>query len=164
MNHSLKRISAFFLLLTSCMPFLFTLFFLVKQQIIRHEMKEKLEKEISHTIVVPKNEVVWVRYQKEISIDAKLFDVKSFSEENGLCFFVGLFDAEESSLTDLLEKETDEKNETQCSQLFKWLQSPCTGLSFEPVRLIDHNKDHNFPILLNISSPFLSIPTPPPQA
>ena len=164
MNHSLRKISAFFLLLTGCMPFLFTVFFLSKQQVIRHQMKEILEKEISHTIVIPRSEVVWVRYNEEISINAKLFDVKSFSEKNGLCFFIGLFDAEETSLNYLLEKETDDQNETQCSDLFKWLQSPCTSLSFESISLIDYNKNYSFPILLNISSPFLSIPTPPPQA
>jgi len=146
------------------MPFLFTVFFLARQQVIRHQMKEMLEKEISHTIIIPKDEVVWVRYNEEISIDAKLFDVKSFSEKNGIYFFNGLFDADEASLNDLLEKETDNKNETQCSQLFQWLQSPCTGSTFELFELIDHYKIHSFPILLDISSPFLRIPTPPPQA
>src|SRR5215204_4648800 len=100
MNPSLKKISAFFLLLTGAMPLLFTLFFLVKQQVIRYTMKEKLEKELLHTITVSKDEVVWAIYNKEIIVGDKLFDVKSFSEEGGLYFFIGLFDAEETALND----------------------------------------------------------------
>ena len=146
------------------MPHLFTLFFLVKQQIIRHEMKEKLEKEFLQTIVVPKKEVTWVKYNKEIKIEDNLFDVKSFSEKNGLCFFIGLFDAEETALNDLLEKDADDKTENELMQLFQWLQSPCTALSIDTPLITNYSKPTFFPILLHISSPFRNIPTPPPQS
>ena len=163
MKSLLKKITAFFLLLVGAMPFLFTLFFLCKQQIIRHEMKEKLEEELLHTISVPKDEVVWVKYSQEIIVEDKMFDIKSFSEKNGVYFFIGLFDAEETSLNDFLEKETDNNNENDLSQLFQWLQSPCTSLAFDSYLISDHSKISSFPILQNISSPFINILTPPPQ-
>src|SRR6188768_3215894 len=165
MNASLKKISAFFLLLTGAIPLLFTLFFLVKQQMIRYEMKEKLEKERLHTITVPREEVIWVKYNKEIIVGDKLFDVKSSSEKDGLCFFIGLFDAEETALNDLLEKDTDDKNENELlGQLFQCLQSPCIQVSFGLGTITGQNNTCLFPILLHISSPFINIPTPPPQA
>ena len=164
MRPLLKKLTAFFLLLVGAMPFLFTLFFLCKQQIIRHEMKEKLEEELLHTISLPKDEVVWVKYDQEIIVGDKMFDIKSFSEKNGVYFFIGLFDAEETALNDFLEKETDDKNENALSQLFQWLQAPCTSLAFDPCVIIDHTKISCFPILQHISSPFINILTPPPQA
>src|SRR6188474_189825 len=90
MTALLKKISAFFLLLTGAIPLLFTLFFLVKQQMIRYEMKEKLEKEFLHTITVPREEVTWVKYNKEIIVGDKLFDVNSFSEKM-VCIFLLVF-------------------------------------------------------------------------
>lgn len=165
MNASLKKISAFFLLLTGAIPLLFTLFFLVKQQFIRYTMKEKLEKEFLHTITVPKEEVTWVNYNKEITVGDKLFDVKSFSEKDGLCVFIGLYDAEETALNDLLEKDTDDKNEQELlGQLFQCLQSPCINISLDTGIIADQKNTCSFPILLHISSPFINIPTPPPQA
>jgi len=146
------------------MPVLFTLFFLINQQIIRHQMKEKLEKEFLHTITVSSNEMVWVKYYKEIIVGDKLFDVKSFSEKDGLYFLVGLFDAEEAALNDLLEKETDDKDHNELAQLFQCLQYPCLNLSFDYFTIAAQRIIFCFPILLHIPSPFINIPTPPPQA
>lgn len=146
------------------MPLLFTIFFLIKQQIIRHEMKERLEKEMPHTIVIPKEEVIWFKYNKEIRVGDKLFDVKSYSESNGLVSFIGLYDTEETALNDLMEKNTDEKKGNDLTQLFQWLQSPCVNLAFDSGIANINIKAISFPILLNISSPFINIPTPPPQS
>ena len=162
MKPLLKKITAFFLLFVGAMPFLFTLFFLCKQQIIRHEMKEKLEEELLHTISIHKDEVVWVKYNREIIVGNKMFDIKSFSEKNDVYSFTGLFDAEETALNNLLEKETGDKNDLY--QLFQWLQSPCTNLAFDIYVIDDHKKISCFPILQHISSPFINILTPPPQA
>ena len=128
-------------------------------------MKEKLENEFLHTITVPKENVTWVKYNKEIIVEDKLFDVNSFSEKDGLYFFIGLFDAEETALNDFLEKDTDDKNENELlGQLFQCLQSPCVSVSFDQGIIADQNNTCFFPILLHIPSPFINITTPPPQA
>ena len=164
MKKTFKKITVISFLLIGAMPLLFTLFFLIKQQSIRYAMKEKLEKEFLHTITVPRNEVMWVKYNKEINVGDKLFDVKSFSEKDGFYFFVGLFDTEETALNDLLAKDTDDKNENELlAQLFHWLQSPGINLSFDQGITTGQNNTYPFPILLHISSPFINIPTPPPQ-
>jgi hypothetical protein len=163
MRISVKKISAIFMLLTGAMPLFFTLFFLIKQQLIRHEMKERLENEMLHTIAVPKEEVQWVKYNKEIRVGDKIFDIKCSSEKNGLVFFVGLFDAEETALNDLMEKDTDEKNENDLVHLLPLLQSPCLSVFFDQGLIISNEKIFSFPIILSVPSPFINIPTPPPQ-
>jgi hypothetical protein len=163
MRTPVKKISPIFLLLTGAMPLFFTLFFIIKQQLIRHKMKDKLENEMLHTIAVSKNEVQWVKYNKEIRVGDKLFDIKSFSEKNGLIYFIGLFDDEETALNDLMERDTDEKNKNHVTQLFHWLQTPCLNVFFDPGIIHTIKKVFSFPILLNISPPFLNILTPPPQ-
>ena len=145
MRTTLKKISAFFLLLTGAIPLLFTLFFLVKQQMIRFEMKEKLEKEFLHTICVPREEVTWVDYNKEIIVGDKMFDVKSFTEKDGLYFFMGLFDSEETALNDLLEKDRGDKNEDELmGQLFQCLQSPCINVAFDQAIIANQNNTYIF--------------------
>ena len=147
------------------MPLLFALFFLVKQQAIRYEMKERLEKERLHTITVRQDKVVWAKYNKEIIVEGKMFDIKSYSIKDSICFFTGLFDEEETALNDLLEKKTDDKHENELlAQLFQWLQSPCISLSFDEEALISQKNENCFPILHNITFPFINILTPPPQA
>jgi hypothetical protein len=145
------------------MPFIFTLFFLVKQQIIRHEMKESLEKEFLHTIAIPKDGVMWVKYNKEIRVENKLFDVESFSEKGDMYIFEGLFDEEETALNNLLEQNTQTENENELAQLFHMLQSLCTDLSSDQSIITNTSNNFGFPILLNISSPFIGLLTPPPQ-
>jgi hypothetical protein len=147
------------------MPLLFALFFLVKQQTIRHEMKERLERELLHTIAVPQDKVVWAKYNKEIIVEGKMFDVESYSIKDSVCVFTGLFDEEETALNDLLEKKTNDKNENELlAQLFQWLQSPCISLSFHEEVAVNKNNETCFPVLHHISFPYINIPTPPPQA
>jgi hypothetical protein len=166
MKRFLKKITAFTFLLTGFMPVLFTLFFLYKQQLIRYEMKEKLERQMLHTVIVPRADVVWVKYKKEIRIHGKMFDVKSFTVKNGQYIFIGLYDDEETALNNYFEKSTDQKNERGfyiLSALFKMLQSIYPGDSSDI--LISNNISKAYcPLnLQHISFPFRNILTPPPQ-
>lgn len=148
------------------MPVLFAVFFLYKQQRIRHEMKEKLEEEMLHTIVVPAKQFLWVKYNKEIRVGDKMFDIKSMRVEKDNYIFTGLYDEEETALNNYFENQTDQKSERGnqlLSSLFQLLQSafieeetnsPVTDFSiceYSPL------------ILQHITSPFENILTPPPQ-
>lgn len=167
MKQPLKKIVAFVFLFAGFMPVLFTLLFLYKQQLIRHEMKEKLEEKILHTIIVPEAEVQWVKYKKEIRFGDKMFDIKSFTIKNGQYSFTGLYDDEETALNNNFEKNTEQQNERGyqvLSTLFQLLQSmypgdPCETLAFENIPQVFRPL-----ILQRISSPFKNILTPPPQA
>ena len=166
MKHLLKKIAAFLFLLAGFMPVMFTLFFLYKQQLIRHEMKEKLELEMLHTIIVPEAEVKWVKYKKEIRVTGKMFDVKSFTVKKDQYIFKGLYDDEETVLNNYFERSTDQKDERVfhiLSTLFKILQSIYPGDPDELVISKNIAKEY-FPLILqHISSPHINILTPPPQ-
>lgn len=114
------------MLLAGSLPVLFTLFFLFKQQVIQHMMKERLEQQHLHTITLPESEVQWVKQKKEILVQDKMFDIKSYTKIDGQYFFTGLFDEEETSLNKILEKDFDRKNESGNQlivQLFQLLQA-----------------------------------------
>ena len=167
MKQFLKKIIAFSFLLAGFMPVLFTLFFLYKQQLIRHEMKEKLERQMLHTVIVSRADVVWVKYKKEIHIHDKMFDVKSFIIKNDQYVFTGLYDEEETALNSYFEKNTKQKNERGCqvlSAFFQLLQSIYPGDSDEILISKNISKVYCPLILQHISSPFINILTPPPQA
>ena len=166
MKNPFNKILSFALLLTACMPVVFTLFFFLKQQAIRHTMKEKLEQGFLHTITIPAENVVWVKYKKEISIGNKLFDVKSFSIENNQYVFTGLFDEDETALNNYFEKSIDHKNERGNQllvQLFQWLQSACPDSPADFPLITEGTHIHCNLIPSYIPFPVKIILTPPPQ-
>lgn len=148
------------------MPLLFTLFFLFKQQLIRHEMKEKLEEEMLHTVVVPAKQLIWVKYKKEIHVDGKMFDIKSMRIENDNYIFTGLYDDEETALNNYFENHTNQENESGNQLLlsiFQLLQS--SFIEDEISSLVTVIAVDKYPMftLQHISFPFKNILTPPPQ-
>ena len=161
-----KKISSLFFILLGFTPLLFVLLFSIKQQSIRHHMKERMEKQLLHTITLANTEIQWVKQGKEIWVHGKMFDIKSIEYKNGMTTFHGLYDDDET----LLNKNFNEgwkKNMAQQNQLlvqfFQCLQSyyhhPATDFA-----LIPGNQHHlvllSFPALL---SQFKTIPTPPPK-
>lgn len=165
MRHLLKKIIAVFFLLAGFMPVLITLLFLYKQQLIRHEMKEKLEKSLLQTIVINEKNVVWMD-DHEIWVNEHMFDIHTKKLENGIYTFTGLYDEQE---TDLVKKhkETTEKNNEEhklLSSLFQLLQN--TFLEDVPSSIIrDLIRTEYCPLILHYKpSPFKAILTPPPQS
>ena len=148
------------------MPVVLTFFFLYKQQVIRHEMKEKLEKELLSTITIAKKDVIWVKYKKEIMTDGRMFDVESYTETNGLVTFTGLYDDDETALNKSLEKNIDKKKNRDhqlLTRLFQVLHSFYYNQTEDPVRAASNRTVYNNHTLQNISFPFINILTPPPR-
>jgi hypothetical protein len=79
-------------------PVFIAVFFLVQQNVIRHEMKEKLEQEALQTLRFPEKNLSWIEKGKEMIVDGKLFDVKTFKNTDGFIEVTGLFDEMELSL------------------------------------------------------------------
>lgn len=130
-------------------------------------MKEKLERQMLHTITVSKTDVVWVKYKKEIRIHNKMFDIESFTIKNDQYIFTGLYDEEETALNNYLEKNTEQKNEREyqvLSSLFQLLQSLYPENFDEILTSATISKAYCPLILQHTSSPFINILTPPPQA
>ncbi len=130
-------------------------------------MKERLERQMLHTVTVSKADLVWVKYKKEIRIHDKMFDVKSFAIKNDQYIFTGLYDEEETALNNYFEKNTEQKNESEYQVLlsiFQLLQSIYPENS-EAIMIFPTISKAYCPLILQpISSPFINILTPPPQA
>lgn len=129
-------------------------------------MKEELEREMLHTIMVPEADVHWVKYKKEIRVQEKMFDVKSFTIKNGQYIFTGLYDEEETALTNYFGENTGQKNDSGyriLSAFFQLLQSIYPADAGEFLMFRNISKAFCPLILQHMRSPFINILTPPPQ-
>ena len=132
---------------------------------IWHEMKEKLETSLLQTITINEKEVVWMD-DHEIWVNEHMFDIQTKKLENGIYTFTGLYDEEETNLVKKY-KETTEKNNEQnqlLSSLFELLESGFIEDKVNSPNIDSIITEYRPLILHHISSPFINILTPPPQA
>ena len=129
-------------------------------------MQEKLRERHLTIVAIPASEVKWVEYKKEISINNRLFDVESYSLINDQYLFKGLFDDEETILNENFEKDYDNANENESqllSKIFQLLQGIYFNDPNDQFVLPGKQNNYNNLALLNMTSPFINILTPPPQ-
>jgi hypothetical protein len=93
-----KKILAFAALLLVLAPLFFFTGYLVKQKIIQYQMQEQLEKTSLQTITVNKVDISWLKEDKEVIINGKLFDVKSYTVVDDKIILTGLYDRAENEL------------------------------------------------------------------
>ena len=128
-------------------------------------MKEKLETSLLQTITIYEKEVVWMD-DHEIWVNEQMFDIQTKKLENGIYTFTGLYDEDETNLVKKYKDTTEKNNEENqlLSSLFQLLEAAfieddANSLSTDLI-LIEYR-----PLILqHISSPFINILTPPPQA
>lgn len=107
---SLKKIFTIALLLIVALPLFFSAGFFVKQKLIQFQMKERLQKASLQTVTLPLSDIKWVKKNKEISIDGKLFDVKSLIISGSNAIITGLYDVDENKLHEVLKNFVQHKN------------------------------------------------------
>jgi hypothetical protein len=108
-----KHIVILFLLLLAAAPFIAPVMLYVHQQLVIHEMKEKLEKETLHTIRVNQDIMEWTVTGKECLINGRMFDVKSIVQDGRYLLLTGLYDDEETSIISrLVTTASDAQKET----------------------------------------------------
>lgn len=127
-------------------------------------MKQKLEKQVLQTVVIPEKDVTWMD-KHEIWVNEQMFDISSVKFENGIYTFTGLYDEEETYIVKR-EKEAKKKkkfDDTLLTQFFKCIQNSFfsnNAETLEPICFSDHNSS------LAIAGPvtqFKEILTPPPR-
>lgn len=139
--------------------------FQLHQQAIRHSMKERLEKQLLQTIVVGENDIHWIKAEKEIWLNNRMFDIKSFCHKNGQYLVTGLYDDVETLLVKQVQKNQQQENNSSNKLLLRLLQ--LFPVSYEIptdeflafLVITRQFPENNFPIC----SHYLSIITPPPQ-
>ena len=108
-----KKILAFAMLLLVAAPLFFILGHLVKRELIYHQMMEKLENNSLHTISIRLADINWIKKNKEVMVDGKLFDVKSWEIIDGQAKLIGLFDDEETKLEKEFSSTMQQNNNQQ---------------------------------------------------
>jgi len=131
---------------------------------IWHEMKEKLETSLLQTITINEKEVVWMD-DHEIWVNEHMFDIETKKLENGIYTFTGLYDEEETNLVKKHKNTTENNNEEYqlVSSLFQLLQSAFIQDEANTLNT-DLITEYHPLTLQHMSSPFINILTPPPQA
>ncbi len=82
-------------------PLLFYAGYFIKQQQIQSQMSAKLKRSRLSTITTKQDDIKWVKANKEILVNGRLFDVNSIVKKADCYEITGLFDVDE----DLLQKE-----------------------------------------------------------
>ena len=147
------------------LPLTFCVVTEIKQQQLKHEARERLEKIISKTIILSAQEFYWTEAGKEIRVHGELFDVKFYSVNNGKYIFSGLFDKDETALDKLEHNWRNNQEENKLlAELFQVLQS----VFHSSIAAQDQYKKlvHQYPYLSPDKLLFQpkKIITPPPQA
>ena len=160
-----KRTTTYLLLLLAALPLVYTLFMGIPQKVIQHRMKEKLETQLLRSVTIAKKDVHWIKDEKEIWVNGRMFDIKSSHLQNGEYVFSGLYDEEETALLEQLQKDQQNNNSDskQLVQLFQLLQSFYNNQQEEIVFLENIPGAKFIPEASPLASQFISIFTPPPQ-
>ncbi|HYH16283.1 MAG TPA: hypothetical protein VD794_13735 [Flavisolibacter sp.] len=129
-------------------------------------MEASLDRDVLHIITLPASKVQWYEEGREILVDGKMFDIKTYSIQDGVFTAQGVFDEEETEVVKLLNGHWSDEQQTQ-SVIQLLLLSHCIILfTFYLVSFgvtIYRNKPASLVTLL-YSSPLLSIMSPPPKA
>ena len=93
-----KQLTAFVMLLLVALPLFLSVSFYIKQQLVQHQREQRFKTEFVETVTVKAGKVAWIEVGKEIQVDGKLFDVKSFTISGNNLTLTGFFDSKEEKL------------------------------------------------------------------
>lgn len=167
MRNATKKIAGVLFILLGTTPWLFVFIFLIRQQAIRHEMKEELEKDIpKQVVVIPDSEIHWVKKGKEIFFNERMFDIKTMVSRNGVTTFTGFFDDQETALkkqlTEGWNKRAPQRNHL-LAQLIYSLQCTLSSTGYSETALYIIKEKRPELDILFLTDNYRKILTPPPQ-
>ena len=162
-----KKILASFLLLLLATPLFFFIGYLVKREIVYHEMMEKLESASLHTITLDLAEVNWIKANKEVMIEGKLFDIKNSEIIDNKIKLTGLFDYEETKLekdfTDTFHTNQNRSTPFNPSKL-KFIFNLYFKEALSSISLSIFQNKERYPLFNEVAvTRIASIPSPPPN-
>ena len=155
------------LLLLVAVPLFFSAGFILRQQVVKYQMRQQLDKTALQTVSLSADKAIWLNEKKELIIDGKLFDVKSWHIYKNKLTATGLFDKDEDQLNKKLKKIVDQKEQSQSPishLLSDYFSSTVSSnsidftlkISWTYINIIDFNYSESIP-----AAPFLSDILPP---
>jgi hypothetical protein len=134
------------------------------QEQARHSMKERLEKKSLLQIVVPENEIIWIKGNKEILLQGKMFDIKSISLHKDDYHISGLFDEKETELVKQWQQEQSSRNEKGAVLLVAFIHLfYFSSGNLEDAIYFTSTNDCLGELIVSLSDGNDLVPTPPPQ-
>ena len=92
------------------LPLAFILFLQGWQLYLTHSAAERLEEQLLKTISISKDQFRWEKKGKEISIDGRMFDVKSFVLKEDEIIVSGIYDDQETAIHSMLAQQFGENH------------------------------------------------------
>lgn len=160
-----RHIIPVFLLLLTMAPVFFMSGLQAFQAIIRYRMEASLEKEPLTTISLPAHQVVWYEEGREVMVEGRMFDIKTYAIKDGLFTAQGIYDEEETRVVNLMKGHWSEEQQSHFVVQLLLLSHCVIPLSFlvylfTPLPLGQCPK----PLMAQTYlSPFLAIVVPPPK-
>ncbi|HMK04334.1 MAG TPA: hypothetical protein VK489_09090 [Ferruginibacter sp.] len=93
-----KNITALGLLLLLAIPLIFSITVVIKQKVLQYQRRARFESEVLQTIRISPEKLYWIKPEKEILVDGKMFDVKSYHKEGDKISVTGFFDHKEEKM------------------------------------------------------------------
>ena len=163
-----RHIGASILMVVILCPLLIYTTLSFHKHLVKWQMEERLEHAALKTICLKKDAFTWVKINKEIVVDGKLFDVKSYVTKDDKIVFYGLYDDEEKEIIHGINMllHNKKKSSSHAFTLFKIILTPLT--INECTLVVAHNvkdvKAHYFTYNEVAISQYNSIYLPPPNS
>jgi len=154
------------LLALIALPALLSAIKMIRESLIRRDMREALEQKELLTIFINIKDIIWEEAGKECRINGRLFDIKEINKINNQYQLKGLYDDKEIEIEEQLKNINSHQNKEQKNAFTKLLQ--LRYLNWEdtgtPLKHFVFIK-FKFPVHLEsiYQIPCLSVFTPPPE-
>ncbi|MGV3656416.1 MAG: hypothetical protein ACO1NX_00620 [Chitinophagaceae bacterium] len=157
-------IPLFFLLLTLA-PTLVMSGLQLFQAAIRQRMEHALDKEALTTISLPAGEVVWYEEGREVMVEGRMFDIKTYEIKDGVFTAQGIYDEAETRVVALMKGHWSEAQQSHLvvqllllSHCIIFMSLLVFSFGLSPFR----SSLHSF-LTHRYLAPFLNIVVPPPK-
>ena len=155
------------LLLIVAVPLFFSAGFIIRQQVVKYQMREQLSLQQLQTITLPAANAKWLNEDQEIIIEGKLFDVQSYQIVNDNLIVTGLFDEDEDKLNKKIQDFVERENDTPSpldNLVLEFFSTPfynnttdfCSNPNWRYINTAYYNYSEAIP-----SAPFLADNRPP---
>lgn len=147
-------------------PMMYSAKTIIKRILHKQEMFQKLEGAQLNAIILPLNNVRWFEKGKEIVVNNRMFDVKSWKVVGDSAIFHGLWDDKETALNKIIRKSAEKKREQQAVFKFQKLISTWSFIerNDQTFYLVQHaSSNYTGYITDTLQIIVLSLPKPPPE-
>lgn len=168
MGRFTKNIVALVIILLLASPLVVSIFNLLQQKNLHSNIAARFKTEIIQTISIAKADLYWAKKNKEVIIDGKYFDVKSFIVTGDSISLTGFYDHHEDKLAKRMTKQMKQNSATDAPVNTKFVKCfffpVFTPQSAEGLSLHWKAAHINYPAYsVKISDISLSIISPPPR-